>query len=186
MIDYFKYNFRYLTIHARRKGRLAFSSREALSLVFLAGLPFVMMGSISINKTVNSNMAYAYVAEDSGRALTETESGRLSRQIAMQVRAEPDTLLRLGKKEVSLILDRPGLERSEGNMGVLQYRTDSCVLDLYIGDEAVTHYEMRARGKVTDMRAHGAGEMSPQEKKDCIRNILAGHDGLKSLVFASR
>lgn len=186
MVDYFKYNFRYLTIHARRKGRLAFSSREALSLVFLAGLPFVMMGSISINKTVNSNMAYAYVAEDSGRALTNAESDRLGRQIAMQVRAEPDTLLRLKKKEVSLILDRPGLERAEGSMGVLQYRTDSCVLDLYIGDEAVTHYEMRTRGKVTDMRAHGAGEMSPQQKKDCIRNILAGHDGIKTLVFASR
>lgn len=172
---------RYLMVHTRRKGRLAFSSRDALSLILIAGLPFVMVNSISINKTLHQNRAYAYASSPLAE-IPANDAGRLSRQFAAQVKGSPASLLKLKGAQIGMIFSAPGLQRHEGDMDVWQYRTDDCVLDLYIADNGrgqVVHYETRTR-------ASGVGNMDAAAVRDCVRAVLNGHDGQKSLVFASR
>ena len=165
---------RYLMVHTRRKGRLAFSSRDALCLILIAGLPFVMVSSFAINKSVNRNAAYAY------------SSSQASAQVvtAGQIRNNPEVLLKMNGMQVAAIFSTPGLQRAEGDMGIWQYRTHSCVMDLYIADSgAVTHYEMRTRVKVS---AGQDDAFDQAARRDCVKSVFNGHDGLTPMVFASR
>lgn len=185
MMKIFENPVRYLIVHARRKGRLAFSSREALSLVLIAGLPFVMVSSLSINKNLHQNAAYAY-ASSQNADISVNDAERMSRQVAAQVKGNPEALLKLKGAQVTLLFSTPGLQRHEGTMNVWQYRTDSCVLDLYVADGghgAVVHYETRARVKAS---FSDAGGMNETAARDCVRSVFMGHDGEKHLIFASR
>jgi len=183
MIKNSEHILRYLMVHARRKGRLAFSSRDALSLIFLAGLPFVMVSSISINKSLNRNVAYAYAAQPAA-GVPVAEAERMGRQIAAQVKGDPEKLLKLNGAQVVLIFSKPGLSRAEGDMGVWQYRTHDCVLDLYVADNgqgSVVHYETRARVKSSDAQV-----ADTMDGRACVKSVFNGHDGLKPMLFASR
>ena len=58
----------------------------------------------------------------------------------------PHNLLKISSGDVMDLLHEPELMRVEHKMQMWQYRTASCVLDLYLQDSGeVTHYEMRAR-----------------------------------------
>lgn len=185
MIKIFKNLIRYLAVRTRREGRLAFSSREALSLVLVAGLPFVMVSSLSINKNFHQNAAYAY-ASAQGSDVPAGDAGRLIRQAAAQVKGDPDALLRLTGAQIGLLFSTPGLLRHEGVMNVWQYRTDDCVLDIYVADSGrgkVVHYETRARVKASHT---GETVLDVVAVRDCVRSVFMGHDGEKPLLFASR
>lgn len=176
---------RYLIVHARRKGRLAFSSRDALSLILIAGLPFVMVSSFSINKSINHNVAYAYATAQAAPSLPPAEAERLGRHIAAQVKGNPEAFLKLSGPQVAMIFNKPGLQRTEGDMGVWQYRTHDCVLDLYIADKGngpVTHYETRSRSKAS----RGDSAMDQTANRECVKSVFNGHDGLVPMQFASR
>ncbi len=176
---------RYLIVHARRKGRLAFSSRDALSLILIAGLPFVMVSSFSINKSVNRNVAYAYATARTVPSVPPAEAERLGRHIAAQVKGNPAAFLKLSGPQVAMIFNKPGLQRTEGDMGVWQYRTHDCVLDLYIADKgngSVTHYETRSRSKASG----GDNAMDQATRRECVKSVFNGHDGLVPMQFASR
>lgn len=179
---------RYLMVHTRRKGRLAFSSRDALSLILIAGLPFVMVSSLSINKSVNQNAAYAYSSAQAPTQALPAEADRLSRHFIALIRSNPEALLKMNGPHVMAIFSTPGLQRTEGDMGIWQYRTHSCVMDLYIADSGagvVTHYEMRTRVKA------GAGSLQDDAldqatRRDCVKSVFNGHDGVTPMIFASR
>lgn len=177
---------RYMIVHTRRKGRLAFSSRDALSLILIAGLPFVMVSSISINKAIHKNNAYAY-ASTSPSAAASYDMDRTGRQVAAQVKGNPDTLLHINGPQVTMIFDRPGLMRAEGDMSIWQYRTVSCVLDVYVADKGagpVVHYEARSRVKASGAPAPEAFDDS--QSRECVKSVFSGHDGVKPMIFASR
>ena len=185
MMKIFENLVRYLLVHTRRKGRLAFSSREALSLVLIAGLPFVMVSSFSINKNIQQNAAYAY-ASSQNADISIGDAERLSRQMVAQVKGNPAALLKLKGAQINFLFSTPGLQRHEGEMNVWQYRTDSCVLDLYVADGGrgnVVHYETRARVKASHS---DEGDMDVAAARDCVRSVLMGHDGEKPMIFASR
>lgn len=189
MIKSSEHILRFLMVHARRKGRLAFSSRDALSLIFLAGLPFVMVSSLSINKVINRNVAYAYSVTESSTGAISVEGERLERQFAAQLKGNSDALLRMNGRQVALILNKPGLQRAEGDIGVWQYRTHACVLDLYIADQGagdVVHYEMRPRIKVTTSVQDNTAVMDASSRRDCMKSVFNGHDGLAPMIFAAR
>ncbi len=177
---------RYLMVHTRRKGRLAFSSRDALSLILIAGLPFVMVSSFSINKSVNQNAAYAY--SSSQPAAHVQDGDRMVRHVAAQIKSNPEALLKMNGKQVAVIFSTPGLQRIEGDMDLWQYRTPSCVMDLYIADNgkgAVAHYEMRSRAKV-GAKSDRDDFFDQAARRDCIKSVLNGHDGITPMIFASR
>ena len=170
---------RYLMVHTKRKGRLAFSSRDALSLILMVGLPFVMVSSLSINKALQKNMAFAYASSSFAPINSD-----VVRVVAAQIKGNPDTLLKIVGPQAVMIFDEPGLKRAEGDMAIWQYRTADCVLDLYIankGEGAVTHYEARPRRKSADATA-----FDDAQSRDCVRSVFGGHDGDKPLIFASR
>lgn len=178
---------RYLMVHTRRKGRLVFSSRDALSLILIAGLPFVMVSSISMNKSIHRNAAHAYVATQSSTDLSAADADRVGRQVAAQVKGNPEALLRMSGPLVTLMFSTPGLQRAEGDMGVWQYRTHDCVLDLYIADQGkgnVVHYETRARVKASGLS--DAMAMGGADSRECVKSVFNGHDGITPMVFASR
>jgi len=176
---------RYLIVHARRKGRLAFSSRDALSLILIAGLPFVMVSSFSINKSIHHNIAYAYATARAVPSVPPAGIERLGRQIAAQVKGNPEAFLKLSGPQVAMIFNKPGLQRADGDVGVWQYRTHDCVLDLYIADGGkgpVMHYETRSRIKAS-VDDSAMDQTAPRE---CVKSVFNGHDGITPMVFASR
>lgn len=62
---------------------------------------------------------------------------------------DPSRLLDLGQHDLSSILGKPAFIRRDMSAVVWQYRTDVCVLDLFLyeldQDLAVTYYEFRPR-----------------------------------------
>jgi|TARA_R110000868_G_scaffold193272_2_gene438049 hypothetical protein len=62
---------------------------------------------------------------------------------------DPGRLLDLGLHDLSAILGKPAFIRNDMSAVVWQYRTDACVLDLFLyelnHDLAVTYYEFRPR-----------------------------------------
>ncbi|MFN3828008.1 MAG: hypothetical protein ACK4NR_10345 [Micavibrio sp.] len=180
-------SIRYFKVQTRRKGRLAFSSRDAVSLVLLAGLPFVMVSSLSINQSLHRNMAYAYVAQDSSGDMS-ADNARVLRHVAAQIKGDPDTFLKIKGSQLLAMFNQPGLERHEGNMAVWQYRSAECVIDLYVAEQGqgnVTYYDMRARVKAGTLLDDTAAFDLPQ-KRACVQSVLNGHDGIKTMQVASR
>lgn len=169
--------FRYLTVLARGKGQRAFSSRQVLSFVLIVGVPLVLIGSLSINKTFHHNVAYAYAALQSA-----PPSDRARREMAARVKNDPEALLKLTGVEVVSIFSAAGLQRVEGDTSIWQYRTRDCVLDLYIADTGkgdVVHYETRARDKASE-------SLDSIGSHECVASIFNGHDGVTPMTFASR
>tara|TARA_E500000305_G_scaffold110394_1_gene118210 strand:+ start:1483 stop:1968 length:486 start_codon:yes stop_codon:yes gene_type:complete len=62
---------------------------------------------------------------------------------------DPSRLLELGQHDLSTILGKPAFIRRDMSAVIWQYRTDVCVLDLFLyelnQDLAVTYYEFRPR-----------------------------------------
>lgn len=62
---------------------------------------------------------------------------------------DPSRLLDLGRHDLSSILGKPAFIRRDMSAVVWQYRTEACVLDLFLyelgRDLAVTYYEFRPR-----------------------------------------
>lgn len=177
---------RYVIVNARRKGRLTFSSRDALSLIFLAGLPFVMISSLSINRAVHHNQAYAAVMQT---APGQSETDRGTRALAAQLKSNPEVFLRLNGLQLGQMLSTPGLQRADGDMAVWQYRNHECVVDLFIADLGqgrVLHYEMRDRGKKPGASAAEAPGYTTVQQRACLKSIIAGHDGIDTLKLATR
>ena len=62
---------------------------------------------------------------------------------------DPQRLLDLGRHELASILGKPAFIRRDMSAEVWQYRTDACVLDLFLynfeSNDAVTYYEFRPR-----------------------------------------
>lgn len=86
-------------------------------------------------------------------SLSKTQMMRYARSVQETVASEPETLLKLAGEDVRLILAAPDLQRVDAPSVVWQYRTASCVLDVYFttGKDAsadaadVAYYEVRAR-----------------------------------------
>lgn len=66
---------------------------------------------------------------------------------------DPRRLLRMGHRGVSTLLGKPQFVRREAGARVWQYRTETCVLDLFLYDVAsnyeVVHYEFRPVGDLS-------------------------------------
>lgn len=183
MMKFTSHTIRYVIVNARRKGRLTFSSRDALSLIFLAGLPFVMISSLSINNAMYNNQAYAAISQT---ASSQSESDRMIRSLSAQLKSNPEMFLRMTGLQLGQVLSTPGLQRADGDMAVWQYRNHECVVDLFIADQgqgSVLHFEMRSRVKNP---AQGIIGFSAVQQRACLKSIIAGHDGIDTLKLASR
>lgn len=186
MMKFTKHLLRYVSVTARRTGRLTLSSRDALSLVFLAGLPFVMVSSLSINRAMHHNEAYASVMQE---GMQQNESERSIRALASQLKSDPAFFLRMNGGQLGHVLSVPGLQRTDGDMAVWQYRSHDCVIDLFLADQgqgAIVHYEMRNRLKDSGRDVNLSGGFTDAQQRACLKSIISGHDGVNALKLASR
>lgn len=66
---------------------------------------------------------------------------------------DPETLMGLSPNEVSAMMGQPELRRQEQPAEIWQYRTGTCVFDVFFYDQGgrqqVTHYEARHRQQGT-------------------------------------
>lgn len=101
-------------------------------------------------------------------SLSKSQMMRYARSVQETVAKQPDMLLKLAGEDVRLILAAPDLQRVDNPSVVWQYRTASCVLDVYFTADdaaadkaAVAYYEVRAR-------ASGEGE---PEAGTCLQGL---------------
>ena len=137
-----------------------------LSVAFAVVFAFGVLAVHNLVKNASDGAAYASIAGSALNAhhMTPEERSR----IKAALKTNPDHLLDLSGADIHFVLKDPELTRREAPTIVWQYRTASCVLDLYFvtqKDDAsvapVSYYEVRPRG--------GAEVMTPQS---CLSKML--------------
>ncbi|MCB1555891.1 MAG: hypothetical protein KDJ15_01115 [Alphaproteobacteria bacterium] len=144
-------------------------------IVLLAlSLPLSLVGSC--NETAGFDLGRAaFAAPLSSVARAGFDSRRAASYgliLAELVSKKPDTFLDLLAPDVLVLLDQPELTRREGSVAIWQYRSDSCVLDLFLDSRkgTVLHYEMRERRKAV---LGDENEIAPSEDEGaCFRSLL--------------
>ena len=82
--------------------------------------------------------------------------------------ADPNSLIGLSPNEVTAFMGQPELRRQEPPAEVWQYRTSTCVFDVYLYDNTVTYFEARHRRQGT-VSAPG-----------CLGQIVASRGGSRA------
>ncbi len=102
--------------------------------------------------------------------------------LAREISMHPEKMLTVRGQDIKYVLREPELVRHETPTTIWQYRTDSCVLDIYFAGDTdplllpVAHYEMRARAKgVSDEEVAGS----------CVRE-LSRKSGRPRMVDVSK
>lgn len=152
-------------------------------MLFCSSLPLVGSCDVSQSALAIATPAFAAVPGES-HDLTPAEQRRYSAVLENILLRDMDKLQGLHSEDVDLLLAQPSLKRKDGPVEVWQYRSASCVLDVYIdadhARDAVLHYELRQRDKAylvapTKVEA-------PDDQAACFRSILASsgaHQGHK-------
>lgn len=102
--------------------------------------------------------------------------------LAREISLHPEKMLTVRGQDIKYVLREPELIRHETPTTIWQYRTDSCVLDIYFSGESdalmlpVAHYEMRARAK---------GVSDADVAESCVRE-LSRKSGRPRMVDVSR
>lgn len=114
------------------------------------------------------------------------ESGRYASTLVGLLRDDPQMFLRLVESDVQLILDEPDLRRAEGALAIWQYRSHTCVLDVYLSKEydekgvnetmRVVDYEARPRVKASQNphNFHAPEMIAAADDVACFGSVLAG------------
>ena len=117
--------------------------------------------------------------------MSAQESGRYASTLADLLRDDPRMFLRLVESDVKLILHEPDLRRSEGPLAIWQYRSQTCVLDVYLSKEIVENninetmrvvdYEARPRLKASQSphNFHDPEMIAAADDATCFSSVLA-------------
>lgn len=122
-----------------------------------------------------AGLPYIAVREE-GALSVRKDQVRYARALSARIGNDPRRFMKLAAADVRLLLDAPGLARTEGSVAVWQYRSDSCVLDIYFSAgpdgkaQRVVDYEVRPRIRAA---LGGALETAYEDEKACFRSILA-------------
>ena len=147
--------------------------KKLLSLLMACVVSLTVLGLHHALKTDHEGTAFASIDRnvEKGHEYSRAEQKNLRRSISYH----PENLLKMNGRDVRGVLSEPGLVRKDSPTIVWQYRSESCVLDLYFSTmekdadlSPVIHYEMRAREKGVDDEAISAV---------CVREIVQAHNG---------
>jgi hypothetical protein len=120
-------------------------------------------------------------------SLNKSQMMRYARSVQETVAKNPDMLLKLSGEDVRLILAAPDLQRVDNPSVIWQYRTASCVLDVYFTadgtpDKAdVAYFEVRARASdkaepEAGICLQGLYQSRAQQIAAAFRQIFASYD----------
>lgn len=117
--------------------------------------------------------------------MSAQESGRYASTLTELLRADTRVFLRFVEGDVKLILQEPDLRRDEGGFALWQYRSDSCVLDVYLskieGENfnkdtmRVVDYESRPRLKASHgpHDFHDPAVIAAADEAACFGSVIA-------------
>lgn len=141
---------------AKSGSSLLATPRRKHSALFFIVMAFGFFALLQSNDMFDG--AFAAPMVDIRDGFVEGGEGRALRQF---VRSNPDNFLMLRGADVESAFDAPELAWAEFPGVVWQYRTDSCVVDVYfasmdedVSEAPVIHFEMRGRDGAEEIDAH--------------------------------
>lgn len=113
--------------------------------------------------------AFAYSAASSNARMdlsdmSKPQMYRYALSVQSAAANNPDRILSLTAQDVRLILASPDLDRRDGAGAVWQYRTASCVLDVFMAENEIRHYEFRSRR---------LGDETAVDASACLKDLYA-------------
>ena len=173
----------------KQKLVVLFIALAALTMVLFAG------GSV-FQHVYRTNVTVSLQGADGVGSMSAGEKKEYARTLETMLIRNPETMGRMIGEEIKLVLDRPGLERREMPTVVWQYRSKSCVLDLFFRADKdgaadysrVKHFEIRHRDIMPFNASYEAGKnVEADAQSSCLRSIIREHqNGDGQLVVASR
>ena len=151
--------------------------RKLLSFTIILG---TLMATAIVHRVI-SRIDGGGVAEASLGIMGEVRD-ESRKSLAREISLHPEKMLTVRGQDIKYVLREPELVRVEAPTTIWQYRTDSCVLDIYFAGETdalmlpVAHYEMRARAK---------GVSDEDVAASCVRE-LSRKSGRPRMVDVSR
>ncbi|HEY8192223.1 MAG TPA: hypothetical protein VIG74_07345 [Alphaproteobacteria bacterium] len=106
------------------------------------------------------------------QGMTERGRERYGRTVRETLFKKPDTILKLIGDDILLALAQPDLKRVDGAGQIWQYRSDSCVLDVFLQSGNVVHYEMRQREKAALLPREQKTPSPVQNKAACLKTMV--------------
>lgn len=96
---------------------------------------------------------------------------RKQRILQDKLRSNPENILTLTGYDVLGAFQYADLHRTDGDMAIMQFRGEKCVLDVFTSADgrAPVHYEIRRRHIATLVTAVEEGQIKP---RDCVIDIL--------------
>ncbi|MCB9989498.1 MAG: hypothetical protein H6868_09250 [Rhodospirillales bacterium] len=156
--------------------------RERWLLVLALCLPLFLVGSCNVPHAFSRAHAATGNEAQEGHSVSSHQVSVLQKL----VQNDPASLLSLRNGDVLDILDVPQLKRQEGSMQVWQYRSEGCVVDVYVDSKknAVLHYELRQRTKA--VLGQKTKRTPPEDGGRCVRSVIAQKHGWGQLFAALR
>lgn len=154
-----------------------FAHAVLLACAFIV-FPIGFIGGAKVTQFVSTNRALAAtrgivpgpsVLEE----MSESERVRHAAVLNGLVTEKPEKLLQLVAQDFLVMFREPDLRRHDGALSVWQYRTDACVLDVFLdgGDTgSVSHYEIRPRK--TAVFDGADGQDVPVDQSQCLKSIF--------------
>ena len=163
----------FIDIIRRQSGQSRLAILSATVLV--AVLPFFLASAYSPFPGGLSNKAMAaYDASDRTqilRGMGNFERTRYGRTVRDLLAKNSDAFLEMVGGDLELALSMPSLKRTDGPMQIWQYRSGVCVLDVFLQENNVVHYEMRSPGKAVLRAVSKSGEKMP-DNAACMKTLL--------------
>ncbi len=104
--------------------------------------------------------------------LSKSDLVRYGYALQMAILQKPNNIKKLSSNEVKLAFSTPDLERKDGRNAIWQYRTQGCVLDVYLKNkgakQSVSHFEIRQRRSVLD----GTQAVVDPVQWQCVQTVI--------------
>lgn len=145
-----------------------------LATVVVSVTPFFLASRYApLHGGLSNKALAAYDASDRAELLQEmsaAERTRHGRAVRDLLTRDPENFLNLAGDDLVMALSAPVLKRVDGNTQVWQYRSGVCVLDVFIQEKGVVHYEMRTPGKAVLRAVPKSGKPAP-DSGSCMRTL---------------
>ncbi len=116
-------------------------------------------------------MASSPMAENPAGDIQASDDKRIQRTLQGRLHSRPDSLKNLTGSDVVTAFSYADLQRQEGDVTILQFRGNECVLDIYFNEsgQSTAHYEFRPRQMAVMKGEYGDEKVRPRA---CINDIL--------------
>ena len=90
------------------------------------------------------------------------------------IESDPEAVKMLTANEVRYVFGKPDLRRQDADAEVWQYKTDSCVMDLYFyGHGEISYVDVRTKDELTPGTPPGNSANSSGKQADCMQGVGA-------------